>query len=251
MNNTKIQWTEMSWNPVWGCDKVSPGCKFCYAERIARAGHIPGSQAWVHAFDVRLWPERLTQPIDQKKPRLIFVCSMSDLFNEAVPDYYRIKIFETMNEASWHTFQVLTKRPEAMLRFYSLYADLFRPNIWIGVSVEMKQYLSRINSLTGIVLPVKFVSFEPLLGDLGDIRNYLKIVNWVIVGGESGPNARPMRVEWALSIRDQCRDAGVRFFFKQMGGTTKIDGAWGGHLLEGEEYMEMPSQVQGMRQMRL
>ena len=251
MNNTKIQWTEMSWNPVRGCNKVSPGCKFCYAERIARAGHIPGSQAWVHAFDVRLWPERLAQPTDQKKPRLVFVCSMADLFNETIPDDYRVKIFEVMNKASWHTFQVLTKRPEAMLRFYSLYADLFKSNIWIGVSVEMKQYLNRINGLSGMVSPVKFVSFEPLLEDLGDIRNYLKIVNWVIVGGESGPNARPMRVEWALSIRDQCRDAGVKFFFKQMGGTTKIDGAWGGNLLEGRKYQEMPSQVQGMRQMRL
>ena len=226
----------MSWNPVRGCNKVSPGCKFCYAERIARAGHIPGSQAWVHAFDVRLRPERLTEPIEQKKPRLIFVCSMSDLFNEAVPNIYRIKIFETMNEASWHTFQVLTKRPEVMIKFYESHPDLFSNNIWVGVSVEAKEYLYRINFLSGMASPVKFVSFEPLLEHLGDIRAYLPMVQWVIVGGESGPKARPMKVEWALSIRDQCRDAGVKFFFKQWGGLFP----GGPALLDGRVWHEFP-----------
>ena len=232
-NNSKIEWTDSTWNVVTGCTKVSPGCKHCYAETFAeRWRGVPG-HPYEQGFDLRLWPERLELPLKWEKPRMIFVNSMSDLFHENVSLHYIQQVFEVMNEAARHTFQILTKRSRRLLKFNG---DLsWTANIWQGVSVESEKYVSRIDDLRMTGANVKFLSVEPLLSPLPNLN--LQGIHWLIVGGESGPGARPMKAEWALDIRDQCKKAGVPYFFKQWGGVNKKKA---GRLLDGKEYNEMP-----------
>jgi len=209
---SKIEWTEATWNPVTGCSKVSPGCAHCYAEAFAeRFRGVPG-HPYERGFDLQLRPERLEEPLLWKRPRLIFVNSMSDLFHEAVPLHYIQQVFEVMRRADWHTFQVLTKRG---VRLRELAPRLEWPeNVWMGVSVENQRWTARIDDLRTVPAAVRFLSCEPLLGPLKlDLRG----IHWVIVGGESGRRARRMNPEWARDIRDQCTSAGVPFFFKQWG----------------------------------
>ena len=210
-DNSKIEWTQATWNPVTGCTKVSPGCAHCYAETFAeRFRGVPGHPYEV-GFDLTLRPERLKLPLKWKDSRLIFVNSMSDLFHEDVPESYVAQVFETMREASWHRFQVLTKRPERAAQLaHSL--SPWPANVWMGTSVENQRWTTRIDDLRRIDAATRFLSCEPLLGPLAlDLAG----IHWVIVGGESGPKARPMKQEWAESIRAQCEAAGVPFFFKQ------------------------------------
>lgn len=234
--NSKIEWTEASWNPVVGCTKVSPGCKHCYAEALSeRFRGIPG-HAFERGFDLRLVPEKLVEPMRWKTPRKIFVCSMSDLFHERIPSEYIRKVFEVMSNARRHTFQVLTKRD---LRLKSLSSNLPWPrNIWIGVSIETASYMYRIDNLLSVPAAVRFLSLEPLLGPIPDIQ--LEGIDWVIVGGESGPNARPMHIDWARGIKDKCNDAEVPFFLKQLGGRN---GKRGGSeaVLDGRRWHESPN----------
>jgi len=229
-----IEWTNSTWNPVTGCTKVSPGCKHCYAETFAeRWRGIPG-HPYEQGFDLRLWPERLYLPLTWKKPRTIFVNSMSDLFHERVPFSFIRKVFRTMENASWHIFQVLTKRSERMAR---IAPKLALPlNVWLGVSIESRNYLWRAENLRDVPAAVRFLSLEPLLGPLGAVN--LSGIDWVIVGGESGPGARPMDPEWAREIRDQCVQARVPFFFKQWGGVQKKKN---GRVLDGRAWEEMPN----------
>jgi len=207
-----IAWTDATWNPVTGCAKVSPGCKYCYAERFAeRWRGVPG-HPYEQGFDLRLWPDRLNLPLTWKKPRMIFVDSMGDPFHEKVPLSFLRNLFETMEEASWHTFQILTKRSE---RLAKLASKLNWPsNVWVGVSIESAEYLWRIEHLREVPAAIRFLSLEPLLGRLGTIK--LSGIHWVIVGGESGSSARPMKADWAREVLSQCRSRGVPFFFKQM-----------------------------------
>jgi protein gp37 len=229
-----IEWTEATWNPVTGCTKVSPGCKHCYAERLATRLQAMGHQAYRQGFDLTLQPQKLNLPLHWKKPHTIFVNSMSDLFHAAVPLEYIQQVFDVMGRADWHRFQVLTKRAA---RLRELDAALpWEPHIWMGVSVEKQAYISRIDDLRQTHAHLKFLSLEPLLGPLLNLD--LHGIDWVIVGGESGPHARPMDPQWVLEIRDQCRQAGVPFFFKQWGGTNKKKT---GRLLEGQVWNEMPA----------
>jgi protein gp37 len=224
--NTSIEWTDKSWNPVTGCTKVSPGCIHCYAETITKRFRFP------NGFDLTLYPERIQHPLSWKKPSKIFVNSMSDLFHEEVPLDFIQSVFETIEKTPQHIYQILTKRPE---RLVELAPHLeFHKNIWLGVSVESQDYISRIDLLRQVPANVRFLSCEPLLGSL-----YLDLTNidWVIVGGESGEKHRPMNIEWAKDIRDQCRRSKVAFFFKQVGGRTSKAG---GNLLDGRKYLEFP-----------
>lgn len=228
-----IEWTDSTWNPVTGCTKVSPGCKHCYAEVFAeRWRGIPGHH-FEHGFDLRLWPERLDLPLTWKKPRTIFVNSMSDLFHEDVPLSFVRQVFCTMEKASWHTFQILTKRSE---RLAELAAELtWPPNLWMGVSIETAKYAWRANHLRTVSAAVRFLSLEPLLGPLATID--LSGIHWVIVGGESGPGARSMEAKWVREIRKQCRAERVPFFFKQWGGVQKKRN---GRVLDGRTWDELP-----------
>ncbi len=230
-----IEWTDSTWNPVTGCTKVSLGCKNCYAEVFAeRWRGIPGHH-YEQGFDLRLWPDRLDVPLKWKRPRTIFVNSMSDLFHEKVPLSFIKKVFLTMEKASWHTFQVLTKRAERMVE---LAPDLNWPsNVWMGVSIETSKYLWRSDHLQNIPTGVRFLSLEPLLGPLGSID--LCGIDWVILGGESGPGARPMDPEWVREIREQCHANGIPFFFKQWGGVQKKKS---GRVLDGRTWSEMPEE---------
>jgi protein gp37 len=220
--DTKIEWTDATWNPVRGCSKVSPGCKHCYAERFAeRFRGVPG-HPFEQGFDIRLVSEKITEPLRWKTPRKIFVNSMSDLFHESVPDSFILQIAEVMREANWHVFQVLTKRQDRMSRLLSgpLRAYAAERHIWWGVSVENRRHgLPRLRELKKIPIMVRFLSIEPLLEDIGEID--LRGISWVIVGGESGPGARPMKPEWVRSIQAQCNRDHVPFFFKQWGGERK------------------------------
>jgi protein gp37 len=241
-DNSKIEWTDATWNPVRGCTKVSPGCKHCYAETFAeRFRGVPG-HPFEFGFDLRLVPEKLGDPLRWRTPRMVFVNSMSDLFHEDVPDSYVLAVARVMAIANWHTYQVLTKRAErlaALLRGELGFAAGC-PNIWWGVSVEDRRYgLPRINHLREAPASVRFLSIEPLLEDLG--RLDLRGISWVIVGGESGRGARPMSPEWVRSIRDQCRAAGVPFFFKQWGGVRKSET---GRRLDGRTYNQFPARPQ-------
>ncbi len=231
--NSTIEWTDSTWNPVTGCTKVSPGCAHCYAETFAeRWRGIPG-HPYEQGFDLKLWPQRLEQPLLWKKPRTIFVNSMSDLFHEDVPLSYIQKVFAVMAKAHWHNFQVLTKRAE---RMEELAPQLIWPiNVWMGVSVENRDTLWRVQHLRRVPANVRFLSIEPLLGSMG--RFSLKKIDWVIVGGESGPGARPMKEEWVMGIKSQCEKQGVPFFFKQWGGVQKKKN---GRILEGRTWDEMP-----------
>jgi protein gp37 len=234
-----IEWTEATWNPVTGCTQVSPGCAHCYAKTFAeRFEGVPG-HAYEVGFALTLRPERLRQPLEWKRPRLIFVNSMSDLFHENVPEDYIRRVFDVMGEACWHTFQILTKRAD---RLASLAPRLDWPeNVWMGVSVESQRWTSRIDYLRHVQAAVRFLSCEPLLGPL---HLDLSGIDWVIVGGESGPGARPMRLEWARSVREQCLAAGVPFFFKQWGafdedGVRRGKGATG-RTLDGDLWNQLP-----------
>ena len=217
MAQSSIEWTEATWNPVTGCNKISPGCKFCYAEVMARRLKAMGQKNYVNGFDLTLQPHMLARPLQWKKPQVIFVNSMSDLFHDDVPVEYIRRVFKVMESAHWHQFQVLTKRAE---RLEQVASELPWPeNVWMGVSVENDDYTSRIDHLRRTPAAVKFLSLEPLLGPLADLD--LQGIDWVIVGGESGRSPRPMDPAWVRSIRDQCVQAAVPFFFKQWGGRNK------------------------------
>ncbi len=240
---SKIEWTEATWNPVRGCFKISPGCKHCYAENFAeRFRGVPG-HPYEQGFDVRLVPEKLADPLRWAKPKTVFVNSMSDLFQAAIPDAFIVKVVRIMEMTQWHTYQVLTKRAKRMsnmlegqLRFAAR-----APHIWWGVSVENKRYgLPRIDYLRAAPAAVRFLSIEPLLEDLGEVD--LTGIHWAIVGGESGPGARPMKQEWVEAIRDQCENAGIPFFFKQWGGFQKKKT---GRMLNGRIYDAQPKRMVG------
>jgi protein gp37 len=241
-DHSKIEWTDATWNPMRGCTKISPGCAHCYAETFAeRFRGVPG-HPFEFGFDLRLVPEKLADPLRWRTPRMIFVNSMSDLFHEAVPDDYIAKVARIMTLANWHTYQVLTKRAARMAQLLTskLRFAAEQPNIWWGVSVDDRRHgLPRVDRLRESPAQVRFLSIEPLLEDLGHVN--LGQINWVIVGGESGPGARPMEAEWVRSIRDQCRKAGVAFFFKQWGGVRKKQN---GRQLDGLTYDEFPIRSQ-------
>lgn len=236
--HSAIEWTDATWNPVRGCTKISPGCTHCYAETFAeRFRGVPG-HPYEQGFDLRLVPQKLADPLRWRTSRMIFVNSMSDLFHEGVPDEYVVAVAKIMQQADWHTFQVLTKRSErlgALLKTKIRFAA-DAPHIWWGVSVENRKHgLPRLEHLRVAPASVRFLSLEPLLEDLGTID--LAGIHWVIVGGESGPGAQPMRREWVMSLRDQCRAAGVPFFFKQWGGVRKSET---GRTLQGRTYDQFP-----------
>ena len=241
-DNSAIEWTDATWNPVTGCTKVSRGCDHCYAERFAeRWRDVPG-HPYEQGFDLRRWPSRLDQPARWRKPRMIFVNSMGDLFHKEIPGEFIDKVFEQMEIVNRHIYQVLTKRSVRMRDYLRRRYDqgTAPSHIWCGVSVEDRTVCSRIRHLAMAPASVRFLSLEPLLGPLGAID--LQGISWVIVGGESGPHARPLKSGWVRQIRDQCRDAEVPFFFKQWGGATPKAG---GRLLEGEEYNFMPKALPG------
>lgn len=217
---SRIEWTEQTWNPVIGCTKISPGCKNCYAETMAKRLQAMGMRGYENGFRLTLMPERLYEPLGRQKPTVYFVNSMSDLFHEKVPFDYIRQVFNVMAQAPQHTFQVLTKRAERMAEFCQ--GIIVPPNVWLGVSVENKEHgISRIGALREIEASVRFLSIEPLLEHLSEID--LTGIHWAIVGGESGPKARPMKREWVDDIKRQCDQAGVAFFFKQWG-TWGADG---------------------------
>ncbi len=232
--NSAIEWTEATWNPLTGCTKISPGCKHCYAERMAQRLMAMGQTNYANGFRLTLQEQMLTLPMTWKKPRTVFVNSMSDLFHKSVPVGYIQRVFNVMNTAHWHQFQVLTKRSERLLEMS--HRLIWSPNIWMGVSVENQDYAFRIDHLRGTGAQVKFLSLEPLLGPLPNLN--LKGIDWVIVGGESGPGARPMNPEWVKQIQVQCNQAKVAFFFKQWGGVHKKKA---GRQLEGRTWDELPS----------
>lgn len=236
-STTQIEWTDATWNPVTGCTKITRGCDFCYAERFSeRFRDVPG-HPFEYGFDLTLRPGRITQPLTWKKPRRVFVNSMSDLFHKDIPRSFIDGVFDTMERANWHTFQVLTKRSSLMARYLqSRYgAGLAPSHIWLGVSVEDAKGAARLKHLQAARASVKFVSFEPLLDSVGTVD--LSGIHWAIVGGESGPGARPMKEAWAIEIRDQCRAQKVAFFFKQWGG---IRPKTGGRELKGREWNQYP-----------
>jgi protein gp37 len=233
---SSIEWTEATWNPVTGCTKVSPGCANCYAERMARRLQAMGQSNYANGFELTLQPHMLELPLTWKKPRTIFVNSMSDLFHKDVPVDYVQRVFAIMRDAHWHRFQVLTKRANR-LRDIAAYLP-WAPNIWMGVSVESRKYRPRVDALRDTGAHVKFLSLAPLLGPLDDMN--LAGIDWVIVGGESGPGARPIKLEWVTDLRDQCRRAGVSFFFKQWGGRNKKRT---GRVLEGRTWDQMPQAI--------
>ena len=236
-STTQIEWTDATWNPVTGCTKVTRGCDHCYAERFSERFRGVPNHPFSSGFDLTLRPERLAQPLKWKQPRQIFVNSMSDLFHKSVPIAFVDAVFDTMGRGNWHTYQVLTKRSSLMMRYLRRrYGDQRAPrHIWVGVSIEDAKNAVRLHHLQCAQATTKFVSFEPLLGSVGTVD--LRGVDWAIVGGESGPGARPMAEEWAIEIRDLCRSAGVAFFFKQWGGYRPKSG---GRLLRGREWNQYP-----------
>ncbi len=239
-NKTAIEWTDATWNPVTGCTKITQGCDNCYAERFAERWRGVEDHPYEQGFDLRLWPSRLVQPSQWIKPRRIFVNSMSDLFHKHIDIRFIDLVFDTMESVDWHIYQILTKR-SSLMRDYLLSRYKYHSapdHIWCGVSVEDKTAKSRINHLRNVPVGVRFLSLEPLLGPVGAID--LEGISWVIVGGESGPHARPMEPSWVCDIRDSCRSSNVPFFFKQWGGRTPKAG---GRKLEGIEYNEMPKQA--------
>jgi protein gp37 len=234
--NSSIEWTESTWNPVTGCTKVSPGCKHCYAERMALRLQAMGQPNYANGFRVVIHHKVLELPLQWKKQQIIFVNSMSDLFHKDVPFSFILDIFNIMRSASWHNFQILTKRAERLSELDPLLD--WPANVWMGVSVENSLYTYRIDHLRQTGASLKFLSLEPLLGPIDHLD--LTGINWVIVGGESGPGARPLAREWVTDIRDQCLQAGVPFFFKQWGGVNKKKG---GRLLDGRIWDEVPDGV--------
>jgi len=237
MARSGIEWTESTWNPLTGCTKISPGCKYCYAERMAKRLKAMGQPNYVNGFNLTMHEHVLEKPLEWKSPQVIFVNSMSDLFHKDVPFEFIQRVFDVMNRAHWHQFQVLTKRSD---RLVELSSDLeWADNIWMGVSVENKDYVYRIDDLRKTKAKTKFLSIEPLLGPL-PIMN-LKGIDWVIVGGESGPGARRLEREWVIDVQDQCLKAKVPFFFKQWGGVQKKKA---GRMLEGRTWDDMPANIE-------
>lgn len=236
-NTTSIEWTDTTWNPVTGCTKISDGCDHCYAERFSERFRGTPGHPFETGFDLTLRPERLNYPLRWRQPRMIFVNSMSDLFHKQVPNTFISRVFDTMEAASWHTFQVLTKRSSLMRDFLKeRYSGGRGPfHMWFGVSVEDGTKLSRVRHLRNAPAGIRFLSVEPLIGRVGKLD--LSGIDWVIVGGESGPGARPMNPDWAREVRDQCIDAGVSFFFKQWGGIRPKSG---GRMLDDREWSEFP-----------
>lgn len=231
--NSKIEWTDTTWNPITGCTKISPGCKHCYADRMANRLKAMGQFRYKNGFELTLQDDLVNLPLSWKKPRFVFVNSMSDLFHPDVPTDYIEKVFHVMEQANWHNFQLLTKRSERLLEISHLLP--WSENVWMGVSVENADYVYRINHLRSVPAAVRFLSIEPLLGPLS--RYPLKGIDWVIVGGESGPRARPMEKDWVRKIRDKCIALGIPFFFKQWGGTRKTKT---GRKLDRRTWDEMP-----------
>ena len=240
-DKSKIEWTDATWNPVRGCTKISPGCLHCYAETFAeRFRGVPG-HPFEFGFELRLVPEKLGEPLRWSTSRKIFVNSMSDLFHEKVPDEYIVKVARVMKAANWHTYQILTKRAGRMQKLLKGKLDFVagQPHVWWGVSVENRKHgLPRVDLLRGSPAQVRFLSIEPLLEHLGPVN--LNGINWVIVGGESGPGARPMEARWVRAIRAQCRSANVPFFFKQWGGVRKSEA---GRELDNRTYDEFPQRL--------
>jgi len=237
MGKTAIEWTDATWNPVTGCTKISAGCDHCYAERFAERWRGTPGHPYENGFDLMLRPERVEQPLSWRQPRMIFVNSMSDLFHKKVPHNFINQVFDTMERADWHTFQVLTKRSSLMRNYVNArYKDEPAPkHIWLGTSVEDGTKKSRIKHMQHMNASVRFLSIEPLIGAIGNMN--LKGIHWVIAGGESGPGYRPMEVNWAKEVRDQCRKAKVPFFFKQWGGVRPKSG---GRELDGKEWNGYP-----------
>jgi protein gp37 len=228
-----IEWTESTWNPVTGCTQVSPGCAYCYAKTFAERWRGVVGHPYEQGFDLRLWPDRLDVPLRWRKPRMIFVNSMSDLFHEDIPLEFISRVFATMGEAGWHVFQILTKRHERLVK---VAAELtWPPNVWMGVSIENKRWVRRADYLREVPATVRFISAEPLLGPLSNLD--LTGIDWLIAGGESGPKHRPVEVKWVRELRDQCLSEGVSFFFKQWGGRTPKAR---GRLLDEREWSELP-----------
>ena len=236
MKPSRIEWTESTWNPVTGCTKISAGCAHCYAERMAKRLHAMGQPNYRNGFEVTCHPDVLGMPLKWKKSQMIFVNSMSDLFHKSVPVGFIEEIFFTMNQARWHTFQVLTKRADRLAQLAPRLK--WTPNVWMGVTVENDRHVDRIDRLREVPAAVRFLSLEPLLGPLPELD--LSNIDWVIVGGESGPGARPMDPAWVLDLRDQCLEANVAFFFKQWGGVQKKKA---GRLLEKRTWDQMPREV--------
>lgn len=236
-DNSAIEWTDATWNPVTGCTKITRGCDNCYAERFAERFRGVPDHPFSSGFDLTLRPERVAQPLSWKRPRMIFVNSMSDLFHKEVPQSFIDGVFDTMERASWHKFQLLTKRSPIMRDYLKRrYGPSIGPaHIWCGVSVEDAGSKARLEHLRSAPAGVRFLSVEPLLGPVGSID--LSGIDWVIVGGESGPHARPMEVAWVREVRDQCRAQRVAFFFKQWGGFRPKSG---GRLLDGREWNQFP-----------
>ncbi len=233
-DNSRIEWTESTWNPVTGCSKVSPGCAHCYAETFAERWRGTSGHPYEQGFDLRLWPSRLELPLRWKRPRVIFVNSMSDLFHEDIPDDYVADVFDVMRRADWHVFQILTKRQD---RLRNLASELPWPrNVWMGVSIENRRFVDRANVLREVPAAVRFISGEPLLGPLTGLD--LAGIDWLIAGGESGSRHRPVCGEWIRELRDRCIDAGTAFFFKQWGGFRPKSG---GRELDGRTWDEMPT----------
>jgi len=239
--NSSIEWTDATWNPVRGCTKISPGCKHCYAHTFAERFRGVKGHPYEQGFDMRMVPEKLWEPLKWKTPKMIFVNSMSDLFQDGLPDSFIAKVAEVMTTANWHTYQVLTKRSERMRDLLAnvLSSSASQDHIWWGVSVEDKKFgVPRIQHLRDAPAQVRFLSVEPLLEDIGELD--LSGIHWVIVGGESGCGARPLEKNWVRRIRNQCREQGIPFFFKQWGGVQK---ARAGRLLDGRTYDEFPEQA--------
>jgi protein gp37 len=240
-DNSKIEWTDATWNPVRGCTKISAGCAHCYAETFAERWRGIKGHPFEFGFDLRLVPEKLGDPLRWNQPRMIFVNSMSDLFHDQVPDEYIEKVCQVMLAAKWHTYQILTKRADRMQKLLAtkLSAAASASHIWWGVSVENRKHgLPRIDLLRSAAVKVRFLSVEPLIEGLGTVN--LRGIHWMIVGGESGPGARPIQPEWVLSLRNQCQKAGVPFFFKQWGGVRKKTT---GRELDGRIYSEFPKRA--------
>lgn len=233
MNKTKIEWTDKTWNPITGCTQISEGCQNCYAKKMAKRLAAMKNPRYENEFNVTIHQDLFNIPLTIKKSSVVFVCSMSDLFHEEV-DYIYIKaIFEVMKNADWHIFQVLTKRPDRLLEFSKSYK--IPKNVWVGTSIELEKYKSRVEILKQVDAKIKFLSCEPLLGSLKNID--FSGINWVVVVGESGSGARPVEKKWILEIRDICAKEKIAFFFKQWGGWNKKKN---GHLLDGKEYKQMP-----------
>ena len=237
MAQSKIEWTEMTWNPTTGCNKISAGCKFCYAEVMARRLKAMGVEKYKDGFKLALHEDTLFTPFTWKSPKIVFVNSMSDLFHKDIPLSFLKKIFKVMNDNPQHVFQVLTKRADILLKYHKKLN--WTHNIWMGVSVENEKFIERIDLLRETNARTKFLSCEPLIGPLPNLN--LEKIDWVIVGGESGRKPRPMEPDWVIDIQEQCEEKGVAFFFKQWGGTNKKKT---GRILNGKIYSEMPEVVE-------